>query len=107
MNILEIDPIQLIISIIGAVYYGAYSLVYGLYESVIAVLNPLFEVVTTLVNLIFDGVLTSVLIIGVLPTIPAFLLVTLCTMKMAVLFVRFVLRVVETLPTVDGGFLRF
>jgi len=107
MNILEIDPIQLIISIIGAVYYGAYSLVYGLYESVIAVLNPLFEVVTTLLNLVLDGVLTSVLIVGVLPELPAFLLLTLCTMKMSVLLIRFVLRVVETLPTVEGGFLRF
>lgn len=40
MNILDIDILQVIISIIGSVYYAVYSVVYGLYESMLNVFNP-------------------------------------------------------------------
>ena len=107
MNILDIDILQVIISIIGSVYYAVYSVVYGLYESMLNVFNPALEIVSTLINIILDGILSSMLVLGVLTAVPAFLLFTLCTLKISVLFMRFILRVVETLPTVSGGFLRF
>lgn len=106
-SILDIDIVQVLISLVGSVYYAVYSVVYGLYESMLMILNPALEIVTTLINIIFDGILSSMLILGVFPAVPAFLLFTLCSLKISVLFVRFVLRVIETLPTVEGGFMRF
>lgn len=106
-SILDVDIVQVFISLAGSIYYALYSVVYGVYESMLMILNPALEIVTTIINIIFDGILSSMIILGIFPAVPAFLLFTLCTLKISVLFVRFVLRIIETLPTVEGGFLRF
>ena len=107
VSLLDVDIIQLIISVFGSVYYAVYSLIYGLYMSVIGVFNPLFEIVTSLFHILVDVVLSGYLLFGVFPALPAYLLFTLCTIKIVILMVRFVLRIIGSLPTVDGGIFRY
>lgn len=107
VSLLDIDIVQLIISVFGSIYYAGYSIVYGLYTSITSVVNPLFDIVVSVFQIILDVFLSGVSVFGVLPQLPAYLLFTLCTIKIVTLMVRFVLRIIGSLPTVDGGIFRF
>lgn len=94
-------------SLISVIYYAIYDVTYGLYMCFYDIVQPLLLSFCDAVQIVVDPVLMTSVVLGIFPGEVVLLVVALCTCKISILFVRLILRIVGSLPTLDGGWFEF